>query len=94
MRQTLWICGDHGSVVLALEIVVAVVDRRVLRVHVAEEVGLITCVWSWVSHSARHPTPASRVAGFSLKLLPMNVVDAEGLGSERVGEDRTCGKEQ
>ena len=65
MRQTFWICGgDHGSVVLALEIVVAVgeVDRRVFSVHVAEEVGgvgLITCVWSWVSHSARHPTPAS-----------------------------------
>ena len=60
MRQTLWIfCGgDHGSVDLARELVVAVreVDRRVLRVHVTEEfveVGLITCVWSWVNHSAR-----------------------------------------
>ena len=43
MRQTVWnFCGgDHGSVVLAREIVVAVrkVDRRVLRVHVAGEVG-------------------------------------------------------
>ena len=43
MRQTFWIfCGgDHGSVVLAREIVVAVreVDRRMLRVHVAVEVG-------------------------------------------------------
>ena len=60
-----------GSVVVimvasswALEIAVAVgeVDRRVLCVNVAEEVGgvgLITCVWSWVSHSARHPTPVS-----------------------------------
>ena len=42
MRQTVWIFygGDRGSVVLAREIVVAVrkVDRRVLRVHVAEEV--------------------------------------------------------
>ena len=60
MRQTFWIfCGrHHGGVVLAREMVVAVreVDRRVLRVHVAEEVGevgLITCVWSWVCHSAR-----------------------------------------
>ena len=60
MRQTFWIfCGrDHGGVVLAREMVVAVreVDRRVLRVHVPEEVGevvLITCVWSWVCHSAR-----------------------------------------
>ena len=67
MRQTFWICGgDHGGVVLALEIVVTVgeVDRRVLCVHVAEEVGgvgLITCVWSWVSQSAR-PTPASGCA--------------------------------
>ena len=42
MRQTLLICGgDHGGVVWALEIAVAVgeVDRRVLRDHVAEEVG-------------------------------------------------------
>ena len=43
MRQTFWIfCGgDHGSVILALKIVVAIgeVDRRVLCVHVAEEVG-------------------------------------------------------
>ena len=45
MRQTFWIfcCGDHGSVVLAREIVVAVreVDRRVLNVHVAEEVEML-----------------------------------------------------
>ena len=52
---------------MALEVVVAVgeVDRRVLCVHEAEEageVGVITCVWSWVSHSARHPTPASGLA--------------------------------
>ena len=35
-------------------------------VHAAEEVGgvgLITCVWSWVGHSGRHPTPASGLAG-------------------------------
>ena len=71
------------------------VDRRVLCVH--EEVGgvgLMTCVWSWVSHSARHPTPASGLAGFSLKLLPMDVADAEGLDLEQVGEDKTCGKGQ
>ena len=50
-----FIGGDHGSVVLLLEIVVAVgeVDRRVHCVHVAEEVGLRICVWDWVSHSAR-----------------------------------------
>ena len=47
-----------GGVVLAREMVVAVreVDRRVLRVHVPEEVGevvLITCVGRWVCHSAR-----------------------------------------
>ena len=32
--------------------------------------------------------------GFSLKLLPMDVVDAEGLDLEQVGEDKTSGKEQ
>ena len=72
-------------------------DRRVLCVHAAGEVGrvgLITCVWSWVTHSARHPTPASGPQGFSLELLPMDVVDAEGLDLEQVGEDKTCGKEQ
>ena len=31
---------------------------------------------------------------FSLKLLPMDVVDAEGLDLEQVGGDKTCGKEQ
>ena len=42
--------GKHGDVVWAQEIVVAVnnVDRRVLWIRVAEEVGqpgLTTCVW-------------------------------------------------
>ena len=32
--------------------------------------------------------------GVSLKLLPMDVVDVEGLELEQFGEDRTCGKEQ
>ena len=56
--RTFWVNGvDHGSVVLVLEIVVAfrVMDRRVRCYHVAAEVGelgLITCVWGWVSHSA------------------------------------------
>ena len=69
MRQTFWVCGgDHGRVVLALEIVVAVgeVDRRVLCVHVGEEVGgvgLMTCVWGWVGQSARDPTRASGLRG-------------------------------
>ena len=31
-------------------------------------------------------------AEFSLNLLPIDVVDAEGLDLETVGEDRTCGK--
>ena len=64
-------------------------DWRVHGVRVAEEVGgvgLKTCVWRWVSHSARHPTPASGLAGVFLKLLPMDVVDAEGLDLAQVGE--------
>ena len=32
--------------------------------------------------------------GFLLKLRLMDVVDAEGLDLEPVGEDKTCGKEQ
>ena len=40
------------------------------------------------------PTPATGLAGKTLKLLPMDVVDAERLDSEPAGEDGTCGKEQ
>ena len=61
-------CGDHGGVVVAREIVVAVkeVDWRVLLVQVAVEVGevrLITCGWSWVVHSDRRRTPVSGGTG-------------------------------
>ena len=62
-------------------------DRRVLQIPLAEEVGgvgLRTCVWSWVSHSARHPTPAGG--------LPIDAVDAESLDLEPDSEDKTCGK--
>ena len=31
---------------------------------------------------------------FSLKLLPIDAEDAEGLDLEQVGEDRTCWEEQ
>ena len=55
-------CGtcvrDYGGVVTALE-TVREIDRRVLLVHVNVAVGLITRVLGRVSHSARHPTPAS-----------------------------------
>ena len=48
MWKSFWIfCGgDYGGVVAAREIPVTVrkVDRRVLLVHVSEEVRLITCV--------------------------------------------------
>ena len=65
--DTCWTDGNHGGVVWVPEIVVAVMDndRRVLQIPVAEEgggVGLRTCVWSWVYHSARHPTPAGGLA--------------------------------
>ena len=99
MRHTFRVSGgDHGGVVPALEIVVAVgeMDRRVRCVHVAEEVGgvgLITCAWSQPFGQISHSSERAR-RGFSLKLLPMDVVDAEGLDLEQVGEDRTCGKEQ
>ena len=44
----------------------------------------------------RQDIPHQRVGsqGFSLKLLPMDVVDAGGLDLEQVGEDRSCGKEE
>ena len=84
--------GDHGRVVLALEIVVAVweMDRRVHFVHVVEEVGelgLITCVWGWVGHSAR-PTPR---LGFCSNLLPWMTRTLKGRGG---GEDKTRGNGQ
>ena len=55
------------------------IDRRVLLVHVAVEVGLITCVWGRIGQAAE-------VQGFCL-LPPNEVEDAEGLGTEHVGED-------
>ena len=47
--KTFWTGGDHGDLVRAQEILVAVgdVDRRVLRIRVVGEVsklGLFTCV--------------------------------------------------
>ena len=42
------------------------------------------CLFGQTSHSSER--------GFSLKLLLMDVVDAEGLDSELVGEDGTCGQ--
>ena len=44
----------------------------------------------------RQDIPLQRVGsqGFSLELLLMDVVDAEGLDLEQVGEDRTRGKEE
>ena len=63
MRKAFWILcgGDYGGVVTALETSVTVweIDRRVLLVHVAVEVGLITCVWSQIGQAARHSTPVS-----------------------------------
>ena len=81
---------NHCGVVWALEIVVAVGEnhRRVLRIHVAEDVGklgLITCVWA---ESAIWPGSLQRADALVLfrQLLAMDVVDAEGLG-----EDKTRG---
>ena len=55
-------CDGHGGVALVRENLVAVgeVDRRVLVVGVDTELGLITCVWSWVAGTARHSAPSSR----------------------------------
>ena len=50
------------------------------------------CLWSWVSHSARHPTPASGHVRVFPEAFSMDVVDAEGLGLEPVGENRICGQ--
>ena len=44
----------------------------------------------------RPDTPLQRAGsqGFSLKPPPMDVLDAEGLDLDQVGEDKTCGKQQ
>ena len=39
------------------------IDRRVLFVHVAVEVGLMTCVWGRIGQAARHSTPVSGGTG-------------------------------
>ena len=66
------------------------IDRRVLFVRAAVEVGLITCVWGRSGQAARHCTPVSGAQG--VRLLPPNEVeDAEGLDKEHEGEDVTGG---
>ena len=68
------------------------IDRRVLLVHVAVEVGLITCVWSRVGQAARtFHSSEGRHKDFTL-LPPKEVQDAEGLDNEHVGKDETRGK--
>ena len=38
-------------------------NRRVLLVHVAVKVWLITCVWRRIGQAARHSTPVRRGTG-------------------------------
>ena len=45
----------------------------------------------WPFGQTSHSSERAR-RSFSLELLSMDVVDAEGLDFEQVGEDRTCGK--
>ena len=57
-----WIlCGGDSGVVATREIPVAVreVDRRVLLVHVAVGVELVTCDWSRMDQAARHHSQTS-----------------------------------
>ena len=54
------LCGGNcGDVVAPREIRVTVreIDRRMLLVDLAAEVGLITCVWSPIGQATRHSTP-------------------------------------
>ena len=70
---------------------VSEIDRRVLLVHVAVEVGLITCVWGRSGQAARHSTIVSGGTGLTL-LVPKEVEDADGLDKEQAGEEVTGAK--
>ena len=77
IRHAFWTGGNHGGVVWAQEIEVAVgdVDRRVLPSRVAEgvgEIGLIICVWVGIGPATRLP-PAGAL-GLLHRLLAMDVV--------------------
>ena len=48
---------------LKTSVTVREIDRRVLLVHVAVEVGLITRVWGPIGQAARHSTPVSGGTG-------------------------------
>ena len=66
------------------------IDRRVLLVHVAFELGLITCVWSRIGQAARHFHSSERRHRSLLYFSLSNEVDdAEGLDREQVGEEVT-----
>ena len=79
---------------LGTSVAVRDIDRRVLQIHVADEVGelgLITCVSGWISHSA-WLTPASGRAWAYAPTSCHGCVDAEGLDNCAVDEERTDGK--
>ena len=56
--------------------------------------GLRLCFGAGLAIRPDIPHQRAGSQGFSPKLLPMDVVDAEGLDLEQVGEEKTCGKEQ
>ena len=93
IRWAFWAGGNHGDVVWAQEIVVAVrdIDRRVLRIHVAEEVGDLRA--HNLCLGLRQQTHSCERARFGLlhRPLAMDVVDAEGLEDGAEGEDNTRG---
>ena len=72
------------------------IDRRVLGIHVAEEVGevgLITCVWCRIGQTTRPPPANGRAWAVMLHQLLVqfgNVV--ETLGDEALGDEWSDGK--
>ena len=70
------------------------VDRRVLRIYVAEEVGelgLITCGLGLSRPFGQTHSSERARFGSCADLLAMDVVDAEGLDDCADGEDETRG---
>ena len=81
---------NHGGVAWAQEIVMAVrdIDRRVLQVHVAEEVGELGLTQPvFGAESPTRPDSLKRAGAFGL----LGVVDAEGLDDGAEGEEKSRG---
>ena len=65
---------------------------EIILLTLLQQIPILLCVWSWGQPFGQAHSSERVRLGFGTKLLAMDVVDAEGLDDEAVGEERTEGK--